>query len=121
MRKLIFILIFFSTAFFINYLHENYLEKKVEKNMEYVFIKDPYQDFERNSLPKIMIMSEEQKNYVIEILESIFKIIHEKSTLEKEEKNVIEVLSNQLEIEKEMTSKIIEVIFLKNKGNIKGI
>lgn len=42
-------------------------------------------------------------------------------TLEKEEKNVIEVLSNQLEIEKEMTSKIIEVIFLKNKGNIKGI
>ena len=42
-------------------------------------------------------------------------------TLEKEEKNVIEVLSNQLKIEKEMTSKIIEVIFLKNKGNIKGI
>ena len=42
-------------------------------------------------------------------------------TLEKKEKNVIEVLSNQLEIEKEMTSKIIEVIFLKNKGNIKGI
>jgi uncharacterized tellurite resistance protein B-like protein len=42
-------------------------------------------------------------------------------TLEKEEKNIIEVLSNQLEIEKEMTSKIIEVIFLKNKGNIKGI
>jgi uncharacterized tellurite resistance protein B-like protein len=42
-------------------------------------------------------------------------------TLEKEEKNVIEVLSKQLEIEKEMTSKIIEVIFLKNKGNIKGI
>jgi uncharacterized tellurite resistance protein B-like protein len=42
-------------------------------------------------------------------------------TLEKEEKNVIEVLSNQLEIEKEMTSKIIEVIFLKNKGNIKDI
>ncbi len=42
-------------------------------------------------------------------------------TLEKEEKNVIEVLSNQLKIEKEMTSKIIEVIFFKNKGNIKGI
>lgn len=42
-------------------------------------------------------------------------------TLEKEEKNVIEVLSNQLKIEKEMTSKIIEVIFLKNKGNIKVI
>ena len=42
-------------------------------------------------------------------------------TLEKEEKNVIEVLSNQLKIEAEMISKIIEVIFLKNKGNIKGI
>jgi uncharacterized tellurite resistance protein B-like protein len=41
--------------------------------------------------------------------------------LEKEEKNVIEVLSNHLKIKAEMTSKIIEVIFLKNKGNIKGI
>ena len=42
-------------------------------------------------------------------------------TLEKEEKNLIEVLSNRLKIDTEMTSKIIEVIFLKNKGNIKGI
>lgn len=42
-------------------------------------------------------------------------------TLEKEEKNVIEVLSNQLKIDAKMTSKIIEVIFLKNKGNVKGI
>ena len=42
-------------------------------------------------------------------------------TLEKEEKNVIEILSNRLKIDSEMTSKIIEVIFLKNKGNIKGI
>lgn len=41
--------------------------------------------------------------------------------LEKEEKNIIEVLSNRLQIEPEMTSKIIEVIFLKNRGNIKGI
>ena len=41
--------------------------------------------------------------------------------LEKEEKNVIELLSNRLKIKAEMTSKIIEVIFLKNKGNIKGI
>ncbi len=41
--------------------------------------------------------------------------------LEKEEKNVIEILSNRLKIDAEMTSKIIEVIFLKNKGNIKGI
>lgn len=42
-------------------------------------------------------------------------------TLDKEEKNVIEVLSNHLKIESGMSSKIIEVIFLKNKGNIKGI
>ena len=42
-------------------------------------------------------------------------------TLEKEEKNVIEILSNRLKIDAEMTSKIIEVIFLKNRGNIKGI
>ena len=41
--------------------------------------------------------------------------------LEKEEKNIIEVLSNRLQIEAAMTSKIIEVIFLKNRGNIKGI
>jgi hypothetical protein len=41
--------------------------------------------------------------------------------LEKEEKKRTEVLSNQLEIEKEMTSKIIEVIFLKIKEILKGI
>lgn len=41
--------------------------------------------------------------------------------LEKEEKNIIEVLSNQLKIEAAMISKIIEVIFLKNRGNIKRI
>ena len=42
-------------------------------------------------------------------------------TLEKEEKNIIEVLSKQLKIEAGMASKIVEVIFLKNRGNIKGI
>ena len=41
--------------------------------------------------------------------------------LEKEEKNVIEVLSKLLKIDLGMASKIIEVIFLKNKGNVKGI
>ena len=41
--------------------------------------------------------------------------------LEKEEKNVIEVLSKLLKIDVGMASKIIEVIFLKNKGNVKGI
>lgn len=41
--------------------------------------------------------------------------------LEKEEKSIIEILSNRLKIEAGMTSKIIEVIFLKNRGNIKGI
>ncbi|MFV5695236.1 hypothetical protein ACM55G_07345 [Flavobacterium sp. LB3P122] len=41
--------------------------------------------------------------------------------LGEEEKNVIEVLSKQLKIDTGMTSKIIEVIFLKNKGNLKEI
>ena len=39
--------------------------------------------------------------------------------LGEEEKNVIELLSQQLKLDKGMISKIIEVIFLKNKGNIK--
>lgn len=42
-------------------------------------------------------------------------------TLEKEEKNIIEVLSKQLNLREGMASKIVEVIFLKNKGNVKGI
>lgn len=42
-------------------------------------------------------------------------------TLEKEEKNLIEILSNRLKVDTAMASKIIEVIFLKNKGNIKGM
>jgi hypothetical protein len=41
--------------------------------------------------------------------------------IEKKKKKRIEVLSNQLEIEKEMTSKIIEVIFLKIKEILKEI
>ena len=41
--------------------------------------------------------------------------------LEEEEKNLIEIISNSLKIDSKMSGKIIEVIFLKNKGNIKGI
>lgn len=41
--------------------------------------------------------------------------------LGEEEKNIIEVLSKQLKIDAGMTSKIIEVIFLKNKGNVKRL
>jgi uncharacterized tellurite resistance protein B-like protein len=40
-------------------------------------------------------------------------------TLEKEEKSLIEILSNHLGVSTSMSSKIIEVMFLKNKGNIK--
>ena len=39
--------------------------------------------------------------------------------LGEEEKIIIEMLSKQLKIDAGMTSKIIEVIFLKNKGNVK--
>nr|WP_314897740.1 TerB family tellurite resistance protein [uncultured Flavobacterium sp.] len=49
------------------------------------------------------------------------EILLSDGTLGKEEKNVIEVLSKQLKIDTGMTSKIIEVIFLKNKGNLKEI
>jgi uncharacterized tellurite resistance protein B-like protein len=38
-----------------------------------------------------------------------------------EEKSTIEVLSKQLKLDSGMTSKIIEVIFLKNKGNVKRL
>ena len=64
------------------------------------------------------LIKEEDKETVFALA---LEVLLADGTLEKEEKNVIEVLSNQLKIEKEMTSKIIEVIFLKNKGNIKGI
>lgn len=40
-------------------------------------------------------------------------------TLEKEEKCLIEILSNHLGVSSSMSSKIIEVMFLKNRGNIK--
>ena len=75
MRKIIVTSIFFSVAFFINYLHENYFEKntKMKKNMEHFFIKDPYQDLERNALPKIMAMSEEQKNTPLKYLNQFSK------------------------------------------------
>ena len=64
------------------------------------------------------LIKEEDKETVFALA---LEVLLADGTLEKEEKNVIEVLSNQLKIEKEMTSKIIEVIFLKNRGNIKGI
>lgn len=64
------------------------------------------------------LVKEENKETVFALA---LEVLLADGTLEKEEKNVIEVLSNHLKIEAEMTSKIIEVIFLKNKGNIKGI
>jgi uncharacterized tellurite resistance protein B-like protein len=47
------------------------------------------------------------------------EIVLSDGLLGEEEKNIIEVLSKQLKIDTGMASKIIEVIFLKNKGNIK--
>jgi uncharacterized tellurite resistance protein B-like protein len=47
------------------------------------------------------------------------EILLSDGVLGEEEKNVIEVLSQELKIDRGMTSKIIEVIFLKNKGNTK--
>ena len=42
-------------------------------------------------------------------------------TLEKEEKSLIEILATHLEINPAMSSKIIEVLFLKNRGNKKRV
>ena len=63
------------------------------------------------------LIKEEDKETVFALA---LEVLLADGTLEKEEKNVIEILSNRLKIDAEMTSKIIEVIFLKNKGNIKG-
>ena len=64
------------------------------------------------------LINEEDKETVFALA---LEVLLADGTLEKEEKNMIEILSNRLKLEAEMTSKIIEVIFLKNKGNIKGI
>ncbi|PIF63282.1 tellurite resistance TerB family protein [Flavobacterium sp. 11] len=64
------------------------------------------------------LIKEEDKETVFALA---LEVLLADGTLEKEEKNLIEVLSNRLKIDADMTSKIIEVIFLKNKGNIKGI
>ncbi|MDI6050190.1 tellurite resistance TerB family protein [Flavobacterium sp. XS2P24] len=63
------------------------------------------------------LIKEEDKETVFALA---LEVLLADGTLEKEEKNLIEVLSNRLKIDADMTSKIIEVIFLKNKGNIKG-
>lgn len=64
------------------------------------------------------LIKEEDKETIFALA---LEVLLADGTLEKEEKNLIEILSNRLKIDTEMTSKIIEVIFLKNKGNVKGI
>jgi uncharacterized tellurite resistance protein B-like protein len=61
-------------------------------------------------------IKEEDKETVFALA---LEILLSDGLLGEEEKNMIEVLSKQLKIDAGMTSKIIEVIFLKNKGNIK--
>lgn len=64
------------------------------------------------------LIKEEDKETVFALA---LEVLLADGTLDKEEKNVIEVLSSHLKIEAGMTKQIIEVIFLKNRGNIKGI
>lgn len=64
------------------------------------------------------LIKEEDKETVFALA---LEVLLADGILETEEKNVIEVLSNQLKIDSKMTRKIIEVIFLKNKGNSKGV
>ena len=63
-------------------------------------------------------IKEEDKETVFALA---LEILLSDGLLGEEEKNIIEKLSKQLKIDSGMTSKIIEVIFLKNKGNIKKI
>ena len=63
-------------------------------------------------------IKEEDKETVFALA---LEILLSDGLLGEEEKSIIEVLSKQLKIDVGMTSKIIEVIFLKNKGNIKKI
>jgi uncharacterized tellurite resistance protein B-like protein len=64
------------------------------------------------------LIKEEDKETVFAIA---LEILLSDGLLGEEEKNVIEVLSKELKIDSGMTSKIIEVIFLKNKGNSKEL
>jgi uncharacterized tellurite resistance protein B-like protein len=63
-------------------------------------------------------IKEEDKETVFALA---LEIVLSDGLLGEEEKSIIEVLSKQLKIDTGMASKIIEVIFLKNKGNIKKI
>ena len=63
-------------------------------------------------------IEEEDKNMLFALA---LEVLLADGILEKEEKNLIEIISNTLKIDSKMSSKIIEVIFLKNKGNVKGI
>ena len=64
------------------------------------------------------LIAEDDKNMVFALA---LELLLADGILEQKEKDFIEILSKSLEIEDKMTSKIIEVIFLKNKGNVRGI
>lgn len=64
------------------------------------------------------LIKDEDKNMLFALA---LEVLLADGVLEEEEKNLIEIISNTLKIDSKMSSKIIEVIFLKNKGNIKGI
>ena len=63
-------------------------------------------------------IEEEDKNMIFALA---LEVLLADGILEQKEKDFIEIVSNSLEIAPKMSSKIIEVIFLKNKGNVKGI
>jgi uncharacterized tellurite resistance protein B-like protein len=63
-------------------------------------------------------IKEEDKNMLFALA---LEVLLADGILEKEEKNLIEIITSSLKIDSKLSSKIIEVIFLKNKGNVKGI
>ena len=63
-------------------------------------------------------IKDEDKNMLFALA---LEVLLADGVLQEDEKNLIEIISNSLKIAPKMSSKIIEVIFLKNKGNVKGI
>ena len=64
------------------------------------------------------LIAEDDKNMIFAL---VLEVLLADGILEQKEKDFIEIVSNCLEIDSKMSSKIIEVMFLKNKGNVKGI
>jgi uncharacterized tellurite resistance protein B-like protein len=109
-----------ETAVLSKVLHSK--QKFIGVDIEPLFVKSSSLRAELGQLKFISACSEMINDEDKEMLFAlVLEVLLADGTLEKEEKNLIEILSNTLNISAKMSSKIIEVIFMKNRGNIKGI